>query len=112
MQTPEEFLQFVNRSGINIHNIPKNGTKYVPNTARQSLPSSIDWRNISGKSYVSPIRNQGKCGSCWAYTAVSDLESYYFKANGALLSLSEQQLVDCVYLSQGYTGTVINFLKG
>ena len=100
-----EFLEFVNRSGISIENIPKNRTKYVPNRSRQSLPLSIDWRNISGVSYVSPIKNQGKCGSCWAFSVVSVLESYYFKENGVLLNLSEQHLVDCAkYNMDGCNG--------
>lgn len=68
---------------------------------RQALPESVDWRT---EGFVNPVRDQGQCGSCWTFSAVSALESHYYKTNGQLLSFSEQHLVDCVYLSQGQTG--------
>lgn len=53
---------------------------------------------------MSPIQDQGQCGSCWAFSSVSALESDYCIANGTLYKLSEQQLVDCVKLCFGCNG--------
>jgi C1A family cysteine protease len=54
--------------------------------------SSVDWVSM-GK--VNPVKNQGGCGSCWAFSAVACVESRYAIAKGTLNSLSEQELVDC-----------------
>jgi len=55
-------------------------------------PSSIDWR----PKLVNPIKNQGQCGSCWAFSTVVSLEGQYAKLTNDLTSFSEQDLVDCV----------------
>jgi C1A family cysteine protease len=55
-------------------------------------PASIDWTT---QGVVTPVKNQGNCGSCWAFSATGSTECRYAISTGKLNSLSEQQLVDC-----------------
>lgn len=66
-----------------------------------SLPDSVDWRE---KNVVNAIKDQGQCGSCWAFSTCCTCESQYALSTGQLLSYSEQNLVDCVTLSYGCSG--------
>jgi len=61
----------------------------------------INWVDLGA---VEPIKDQGQCGSCWAFSSVSATESAHFIASGNLVSMSEQQLVDCVNLCFGCNG--------
>ena len=58
----------------------------------------MDWRQYGA---VNPVKNQGACGSCWAFAAASSIESAHWQTTKQLVSLSEQQFVDCV---PPYTG--------
>ncbi|KAM4677020.1 cathepsin K-like [Discoglossus pictus] len=95
----------------------RNSKSCVPSTKKQSasnnvpaysygkyanIPEHVDWRD---SKCVSPARNQGSlCGSCWAFATVGVIESRYCIKNDELISLSEQQLVDCDEKNEGCCG--------
>jgi len=81
---------------------PKTSGDYLSYPTTGSLPDSVDWRN---RGAVTPVKNQGQCGSCWTFSTTGVLESFYFINNGQLLSFSEQQIVDCAKTAgQGCSG--------
>jgi len=81
------------RGGVNVE------TKHLSYDFK-SLPTSVDWTK---KGAVSPVKDQGQCGSCWAFSTTGSVESAWFLSNGSMVSLSEQQLVDCS-VKQGNQG--------
>ena len=78
--------------GLNLKVGPSKCDKFNTEYTYQSQPSSIDWRDNNA---VTPVKDQGQCGSCWSFSATGALEGSWSIATGNLLSLSEQQLVDC-----------------
>ncbi|KAK3142897.1 hypothetical protein QOZ80_4BG0353610 [Eleusine coracana subsp. coracana] len=67
------------------------GFRYA-NVSLDDLPDSVDWR---AKGAVTPIKDQGECGCCWAFSTVASMEGIVKLSTGTLISLSEQELVDC-----------------
>ncbi|XP_076073322.1 dipeptidyl peptidase 1-like isoform X2 [Mytilus galloprovincialis] len=72
----------------------------------QSLPDSFDWRNVGGMNYVSPIRNQLACGSCYAFGSLAMNEARVrIMTNGTKTPVfSTQDIVECSEYSQGCDG--------
>jgi C1A family cysteine protease len=86
--------------------VPENQERHVEYTMldETTVKESFDWRNYEGK--VHPVKSQGSCGSCWAFATIAGLESAWAITHGDLLTLSEQELVDCSrsYGCQGCDG--------
>ncbi|XP_071084168.1 dipeptidyl peptidase 1-like [Haliotis cracherodii] len=80
-------------------------TDAVARVARQ-LPESFDWRNVDGSNYVSPIRNQAACGSCYAFAsmAMNEARVNIMTNNTVAPVFSPQDIVECSEYSQGCEG--------
>ncbi|KAL1417135.1 hypothetical protein MTO96_027188 [Rhipicephalus appendiculatus] len=90
-----------------------NYTGYKPPSAQQlaeiplyaplfgDTPEFIDWRE---NGFVTPVKNQGQCGACWAFSSTGALEGQVFKRTRRLISLSEQNLMDCAGQRYGNNG--------
>jgi len=91
-RTPEELNSY-----LGAVQAPKSLKSFLPtkfNEAQSSIFAnvSVDWRT---KGIITAVKDQGKCGSCWSFAAAETLESYWALHTGQLVTLSEQQILDC-----------------
>ena len=80
---------------------------------QRDLPAAFDWRNFEGHNGCTPIRNQGGCGSCWAFSTIAPLECNILIRDGVSTDLSEQWLVSCTNIggcSGAWPGDAVQFL--
>jgi len=104
-QTPEEFQAGLNLNVSTMAKIKSTMTPYGP-TKVTDVPESWEWKDHGA---VSHVKNQGQCGSCWAFSAVANIEGQFAIKNKRIETFSEQQLVDCDDVDQGCNGGLMDY---
>ena len=102
--TPQEFA----RTYLNLNYDAMAMANFNPTTVKVSnaAPDSWDWRS---QGRVSAVKDQGSCGSCWAFSTVANLEGLYYAGKGVMKTLSEQMLVDCDTSDSGCNGGLMEY---
>nr|XP_034975912.1 cathepsin L1-like [Zootoca vivipara]XP_034975913.1 cathepsin L1-like [Zootoca vivipara] len=97
--TKEEFKEKLNGLHPDLPKQRGGGAILYEKSGTLALPESVDWRNTG---CVTPVKDQGSCGSCWAFAAAGALESFHCIKTRSLIPLSEQNLVDCAWQQGNY----------
>jgi len=86
-------------------------SSFVESVSAASAGGAINW---VGRGKVTPVKNQGGCGSCWAFSTIAGIEAVHKIHTGRTVDLAEQQLVDCSpgTCKGGNVGPSLNYLKG
>lgn len=102
-----EFVRIMNGYQHHMKASSENGSLFMT-PAHVNLPTEIDWRE---RNLVTPVKDQGQCGSCWSFSATGALEGQHSRKAGKLVSLSEQNLIDCSkkYGNNGCNGGLMDF---
>lgn len=95
--TPSEYRALLGYKG----GVGEYRAKAVDRKGELEIPESLDWRD---EGVVAVVKDQGSCGSCWAFAAIASAEGAYALAKKELLSLSESNLIDCVTNCHGCNG--------
>ncbi|KAH3743025.1 cathepsin L1 [Pelomyxa schiedti] len=99
--TDEEFRSIYLRL-LNGTIFPSPTTSSVP--SRRDPDPKKDYKDWTDLGVVTPVKDQGHCGSCWAFSTTGAIEAFWALNKGKLISLSEQQLVDCAKSCHGCNG--------
>lgn len=110
--TPEEFVRvstcvgtmaspgsFLSDDGENIESVPI--FQQQRSHRRTNTIMLVDWRNVDGVSYVTPVKNQGPHGTCWSFGAAENLEGLNVRQGYPLVNISEQEFISCCSECQG-----------
>ncbi len=99
--TPEEKQNLLRLLPISEEEMKRKASRILEPMDPRDLPSSWDWRTMGG---MTPPKNQGGCGACWAFAAVGALESYHKIQTGEQILFSEQQCLSCNEYGYGCDG--------